>query len=76
MTGPERPDVSLLRVVRGNPTDEELAALVAVLAGRVVRRTAGGSPRRSAWNDRAGALRRPLAPGRGAWRRSTVGVTR
>ena len=58
--GPEHP---FLRVVRGNPTAEELAALVAVLRARS---TAGGgsgvSARASAWADPARALRRPLRP--------------
>jgi acyl-CoA carboxylase epsilon subunit-like protein len=46
----------MLRVVRGVPTDEELAALVGVLA--VVRRPAPASRApRSAWSRRAGQLR-------------------
>ncbi|HUR50889.1 MAG TPA: acyl-CoA carboxylase subunit epsilon [Mycobacteriales bacterium] len=54
--------------VKGNPTPEELAAALAVLAG------GGGSPEAaepappSRWNDRAALLRRPLSHGPGAWR--------
>jgi len=62
----------VLRVVRGNPTPEEIAALVAVL---VARRGDGGAepaPSRSAWADRSRALRRPLYPGPGAWRCSAL----
>jgi hypothetical protein len=59
----------MLRVVRGEPTPEELAALVAVLGAR----SAGGSrppATRSAWSDPAGLVRRPLTHGRGQWTRS------
>jgi hypothetical protein len=61
-----------LRVVRGEPTAEELAALVAVLAARAAA-GAGGRPRpRSAWADPATRLRMPLRPGPAAWRRSAL----
>ncbi|HYB16515.1 MAG TPA: acyl-CoA carboxylase subunit epsilon [Streptosporangiaceae bacterium] len=66
----------LLRVVRGDATPEETAALVAVLmarsgsAGRAARRP--GRTARGAWSDRSGLMRRPLRPGPGAWRRSAV----
>ncbi|MGH8867853.1 MAG: acyl-CoA carboxylase subunit epsilon [Actinomycetes bacterium] len=60
----------VLRVVRGDPSPEEIAALVAVLASR----TAAGEPRPSApvsrWADRAALLRRPLSHGPGSWRAS------
>ncbi|MGA6163869.1 acyl-CoA carboxylase subunit epsilon [Amycolatopsis magusensis] len=64
----------LLRVVRGTPEDDELAALAAVIAAAA---SAGESspasqPRRSCWADRAGALRQPLQPGPGAWRASSL----
>ena len=59
----------LLRVLRGQPTPEQLAALVAVVAARA---TAGGDdappPTRSLWS--APVLRSPLSPGPGAWRAS------
>ena len=59
----------LLRVLRGNPSPEELAALVAVLAAR------GGdeepaAPPSSRWADRSTLLRSPLPSGPGAWRAS------
>ena len=65
----EQPARPQLRVVRGNPTPEELAALVAVLASR------GGAapepePVRSAWGRPGAAIRRPLPHGPGAWRES------
>jgi hypothetical protein len=68
---PSRP---LLRVVRGDATPEEIAALVAILVTRSADDEAP-SPDRSApgfWSDRASQLRRPLSPGPGAWRRSSL----
>jgi hypothetical protein len=60
-----------LRVVRGDATPEEIAALVAVLLSRP-----GDDevpvPARSAWADRSSQVRRPLRPGPGAWRRSAL----
>lgn len=60
----------LLRVVRGDPTSEELAAFVAVLVAR--SRSAGAAkpePRGvGGWADRTAGLRRSLTPGPGAWR--------
>ena len=69
MTEPE----PLLRVVRGQPTDEEAAALAVVLAAKLAARPAHGRPGRAAvggWADRARALRTPLTPGPRAWRRA------
>ncbi len=68
----EPPSQPLLRVVRGDATPEEIAALVAVLLAREGDAEAPG-PVRSVpgfWSDRASRLRRPLAPAPGAWRRS------
>jgi hypothetical protein len=65
----ERP---LLRIVRGTPDDEELAAVAAVVAGLA----AAGEPDQdtpappSRWADRASMVRRPLPTGPGAWRAS------
>ncbi|MEU5695364.1 acyl-CoA carboxylase subunit epsilon [Actinosynnema sp. NPDC020468] len=66
----ERP---YLRVVRGNPTDVELAALTAVVAA--VGSTGAVEPAttaRSTWSDRSRAVRGVLRPGPGAWRASTL----
>ena len=63
-----------LEVTRGNPTPEELAALVAVLAW--LEDTDEGSAEttaettRSAWSDGGRTARRPLPSGRDAWRTS------
>jgi hypothetical protein len=63
-------ELPYLRVVRGEPTPEELAVLVAVLATRSV--PAAAAPRvRSAWADPARRLGVPR-PGPGAWRRSAL----
>ncbi|MCI2238264.1 hypothetical protein MO973_27930 [Paenibacillus sp. TRM 82003] len=52
-------------VVRGNPTEEELAAVVVAVLAAVARRAPGGPA--PTWEDRWGApaslLRRPLPPG-------------
>jgi hypothetical protein len=66
---PARP---LLRVVRGDATGEEIAALVAVLAARGGEGDAPAQPRsvKNTWSDRSRLLRRPLATGPGAWRAS------
>jgi acyl-CoA carboxylase epsilon subunit len=61
----------VLRVVRGDATPEEIAALVAVLAARGGDE-APSQPRsvNNTWSDRSRLLRRPLATGPGAWRNS------
>ncbi len=59
----------LLRVVRGSPSAEELAALVAVVAVRTAAQPEQKPPARalSAWTDRRQTLHHPGAPGAGAW---------
>jgi hypothetical protein len=59
----------LLRVVKGDPTPEELAALVAVLASRGGGQPAAEAPR-SPWGRPGVGLRHPLPVGTGAWRQS------
>lgn len=67
MSDPERPP---LKIVRGNPTAEELAAVAALMA-------AGGGDaepvervRRGGWSDPSWQHRRELLPGPNAWRAS------
>jgi hypothetical protein len=67
-------DRPVLRIIRGDATREEVAALVAVLASR---RPAAAAPvtatrPRSAWSDRSRLMRAPLSPAPGAWRRSAL----
>ncbi|MCD0481828.1 acyl-CoA carboxylase epsilon subunit [Streptacidiphilus sp. ASG 303] len=65
-----------VKVLHGQPTPEELAAVMAVVSARAAaaaaaaaaQRTAGGPA--SAWADRAAAMRRMPAPGPHAWRTS------
>jgi hypothetical protein len=71
---------AFLSVVRGNPTDLELAALVTVLAARAnlaaaAAVSAAGQPTpargtRSRWSDKSRLMRASLSSGPDAWRRS------
>ncbi|MEV0967328.1 acyl-CoA carboxylase epsilon subunit [Microtetraspora glauca] len=73
MTAPQKPRVE---IVRGDPTPEEVAALVAVLlAARAHESVSGGGvpgpsaePVRKKWANPAHGMRRGLAHGPGAWR--------
>lgn len=78
MTGPAvaggEPTRVLLRVVRGEPNDVELAALTVVVATAATAAPAQGSPAvgvRRTWNDLPAHLRTSLTPGVDAWRTST-----
>ena len=68
MSEPSKP---ALQLIRGDATDEEIAALLAVLAAR-----SGGDAERparrttSTWTDRSALTRRPVRPGPGAWQAS------
>ncbi len=68
------PGQPLLRVVRGDATPEEIAALVALLLARSGGDEAPGPDRsvKNSWSDRSRLLRRPLSPAPGAWRRSSL----
>jgi hypothetical protein len=57
-----------VQIVCGEPTDEELAALIAVLAGLAGAAAAEPPVVRRVWADPAHRLRTPLRPGPGAWR--------
>jgi hypothetical protein len=62
-----------LRLVRGAATPEEVAALLAVLSAAAASQDPDPAPRpRSGWSSREHAVRRPLAPGPGAWRASAL----
>ena len=67
----EEGDRPVLRVVRGDASPEEVAALVAVLAaaGRAPRGE-DAPPSSSTWGDRRAAVRADLPHGPGAWRAS------
>ncbi|MCC8909395.1 MULTISPECIES: acyl-CoA carboxylase subunit epsilon [unclassified Curtobacterium] len=64
-----------VRVVSGEPTPEELAAVIAVLQRQADEAASLGRPEvtvspRSGWDVSARGLRRPLEHGAGAWSRS------
>jgi hypothetical protein len=69
-----KPRSPLLRVVRGDPDDAELAALTAVVAGLASGRAPAEGPTGppSRWADRSALVRAPLRPGPGAWRASAL----
>ncbi|GAA4712229.1 acyl-CoA carboxylase subunit epsilon [Pseudonocardia yuanmonensis] len=63
---------ALFRVVKGDPTPEELAALTLVLAAAA---SGGDEPppkARDLWSTPADRVRRPLEVGPGAWRASAL----
>ena len=69
-------DSAVLKVVRGEPSAEELAALVAVIASRAADAAAVGepvaAPKVSGWTDRSRYMRSPGRPFPGGWRSSTL----
>jgi len=58
----------LLRVVKGEPSAEELAALTVVVAALSQRRPRRRPTPVGAWASRADVVRTPLHPGPGGWR--------
>ena len=63
----ERP---ALRVMRGAPTAEEVAALTAVLSTSGAAAEVEALPERGAWADSSYRMRRMTRPGPGGWRAS------
>jgi hypothetical protein len=65
---------SLLRVVSGDPTPEELAAVVAVLAAARATSSDGSGALsdepHGRWTDRSRGVHTPLHPSPGGWRAS------
>lgn len=57
-----------LRIVRGEPTPEELAVVTALVTVSVTEVDDAPAPLRGRWNDPAHQLRVPPQPGPGAWR--------
>jgi hypothetical protein len=61
----------VLRVIRGDASAEEIAALVAVLTAAAAPAVPARRRRpRPVWSDRAAQLRQPFGRGPGAWRRN------
>ncbi|MGI8306642.1 acyl-CoA carboxylase subunit epsilon [Saccharopolyspora hattusasensis] len=77
VTPDQRP---VLRIVRGNPDDAEIAALTAALTGLAAAKSVAPPQQpkpMSLWGDPAAALRhpagrRPLRPGPHSWRASAL----
>jgi acyl-CoA carboxylase epsilon subunit len=72
-----RPPGPILRVVRGDASDEEIAALVAAVAALTAARSGvhgGQAPRsvRNNWNEKARLMRAAVYPSAGGWRRSAL----
>ena len=63
-----------LQIVRGDPTPEQIAALVAVLTTRLqpAGQARSGEASRYGWSSRSHLMRGPLSRGRGAWRASAL----
>jgi len=63
-----------LTIVRGDPTPEEIAALVTVLTARLesARQTRVSAAPRYGWSSRSRMVHGPLSRGPGAWRASAL----
>ncbi|CAB4759286.1 unannotated protein [freshwater metagenome] len=61
----------LLRVISGEPTEEELAAIIAAVSTRSSG-TARATPTFSLWARKSRQVRPAQRPGFGAWRASTM----
>ena len=73
--GADSASVATMSVVRGQPTPEEVAALVAVIAGRAASATESSrraSAPMSGWTDRSRYVRGRLPHAPGGWRASTL----
>ena len=60
-------DRPLLRIVKGEPTAEEIAALTVVVAALSQRRERRRTAPIGAWASYPGGHRRPLRHGEGGW---------
>jgi hypothetical protein len=70
MTGADSDDEPVFSVVKGQPTDEELAALVVVFSSARTTTGSDGGARTSGWSSYSRSVRRPFHPGPDAWRLS------
>jgi Acyl-CoA carboxylase epsilon subunit len=61
----------LFSVVKGSPTEDELAAVMTVLTTRFAKqRQEDETPARSGWSAYWRSVRSPIQPGPSAWRMS------
>jgi Acyl-CoA carboxylase epsilon subunit len=75
VTSPAEPGQTprpLFRIVKGEPTPEELAALVAVMVARSQVAPPPSPRRKSHWAAPHRRMRRMGQPGPGAWRASAL----
>ena len=63
-----------IRVVRGQPTDEELAAVLMVITAQAAAANLANkrSQLRPEWNAAHRGVRKPFEHGAGTWRRSAL----
>jgi Acyl-CoA carboxylase epsilon subunit len=66
----DAPQPPMLSVLRGEPTPDELAALLVVLACRQPAEPVDRRRPPSLWSSPGQTLQAPLFPGPGAWRAS------
>jgi Acyl-CoA carboxylase epsilon subunit len=73
-TGPAPEPAPVLTIVAGNPSAEEIGAVVAVLAAAMASadETRARDAIRSQWSARSRLLRAPLPRGPGGWRASAL----
>ena len=71
MTDPDPDDQPVLSVVKGQPTDEELAALIVVFSSTRTSSGSVGNARSSGWSSYWRTVRQPFQPGPDAWRLSS-----
>ena len=64
--------MNLFRVVKGDPTPEELAALTVVITARLSAPKYSGPERVSDWSSYWRAVRAPVQPGPNRWRASAL----
>ena len=60
--------MSHLRIVRGDPTPEEIAVLTALVAASGGGEEPAPRVRRGGWNDPARGFRQPVTSGPNGWR--------
>lgn len=68
-----RPDDQqpMFSVVKGSPTEDELAAVMTVLSTRLTaKRPEDAAPARTGWSAYWRSVRSPIQPGPSAWRMS------
>ncbi|MFF5211433.1 acyl-CoA carboxylase subunit epsilon [Streptosporangium sp. NPDC000396] len=60
-----------LKIVRGDATQEEIAALVIALTSRAIP-VAKATQKQETWRNPSHRMRKPLPVGQGAWRSSAL----